>query len=102
MDRRLLTVGRGKKMDQNKRHEGTDAPNKGKHPGFDKDQPQNPGGQPGRDRSQADDEGLRRRPLDAPASPDDGDPDRPGAEPSKHTEATMPPGEGQNPKRRTM
>lgn len=89
-------------MNHDKKKEGNNPPNKGNQQGFDKDQPKNPGSQPNRDRSSADDQGLRRKPLDQPATPDDGDADRPGAEPSKHTEATMPPGEGQTPKRNTM
>ena len=99
-------------MNQNKGHEGTDAPNKGNQQGFDKDQPQNPGGQPSRDRSEADDQGLRRKPDSEPAIPELPDSDVEGVgnegrgnkwnQSEKSTDATMPPGEGQNPKRNTM
>jgi hypothetical protein len=71
---------------------------------FDKDQPDN---RERRDRSQADDrgEGLRRKPQsDEAVIPELEEPHAEGVgnESSKHTEATMPPGEGQNPKRNTL
>ena len=100
-------------MNHNKGHESVNAPNMGNQPDFDNDESQNPEGQPNRDRSQADDQGLRKRPDSEPAIPELPEPDVEGVgnegrentirrDREKSTEATMPPGEGQNPKRNTM
>ena len=93
-------------MNQERKDLGNNPPSKGNQGEFDKDQPQNPGGQPNRDRSQADDraEGLRRKPENPDAIPELDEPDVEGVgkESGTHTDATMPPGEGQNPKRNTM
>ena len=94
------TVAGGNAMNQDKKKRGNNPPNEGNQQGFDERRAEESGSQPNRERSSADDQGLRRKPLDEPATPDDGDTDRPGAEPRQHTEATMPPGEGQTPKRR--
>lgn len=95
----------GKEMNENKGHESTNSPKKGNPQGSENDPQGNPSGQPDRDRSQADDQGLRRRPDSEPAIPELPEPDvegvgNEGGENS--TDATMPPGEGQNPKRNTM
>jgi hypothetical protein len=67
----------------------------------------NPSNSPDRDRSSADDQGqgLRRKPAaDDAAIPELDEPDVEGVgnEGSEHTEATMPPGQGTDPKRNTM
>jgi hypothetical protein len=99
-------------MNQNKGHEGNNPPQKGSQQGADKDQLQNPSGQPGRDRDEADDQGLRRKPDSEPAIPELPEPDVEGVgeegrdrterDRDPHTEATMPPGERQRSKRSTM
>jgi hypothetical protein len=70
---------------------------------FDKDQPHNPGQ---RDRSQADErgEGLRKKPETDAAIPELDEPDVEGVgnEGRSDADATMPPGQGQNPRRNTM
>lgn len=71
-----------------------------------KDQ-KNPSNSPDRDRSSADDQGqgLRRKPAaDDAGIPELDEPDVEGVgnEGSDHTEATMPPGQGTDPKRNTM
>jgi hypothetical protein len=59
-------------------------------------------GDPMRDREQADDrsEGLRRKPDSEPAIPEL--PDEDVEKVDEGGDATMPPGQGQNPKRNTM
>ena len=75
-------------------------------PGFDKDQPQRSPGQRQPDRSDADDRGNRKQGPDDPnaAIPDLEEPNVEGVgnEGGKNTQATMPPGEGQQPNRHTM
>jgi hypothetical protein len=93
-------------MNQNTKNQGKDAPNKGTRVDFDKDQPNEVAGQPIHDRSEADDkgQGLRRKPESEPAAiPELDEPNvESGNEEGKHTEATMPPGQGTDPKRNTM
>lgn len=100
-------------MNQNKGRENTNRGNNDNQRELERDQQGSSAGQAGRDRSEADDQGLRRKPESEPAIPDtpDSDNDDLGNEgrrggmqrdSEKHTEATMPPGEGQNPKRNTM
>jgi hypothetical protein len=100
-------------MNQNKSQKGANPPNKGQEQDFDKDQPASPGGRPNRDRSEVDDQGLRRKPDSEPAIPELPEPDVEGVgnegrgnkwnqDREKHTEGTMPPGEGHNPKRNTL
>ena len=100
-------------MNEKKGLESTTPPNKRDQQGFDKDQPRHPGGQPGRDRSEAGDQGLRRKPDSEPAIPELPEPDVEGVGnegrgnklnqgADEHTEATLPPGEGKSPKRNTM
>jgi hypothetical protein len=91
-------------MDQKKQRQGSGSANPGDQHEFDRDQPDNPNQ---RDRSQADErsQGLRRKPeSDDAAIPELAEPDVEGVgnEGGRHTEATMPPGEGQNPKRNTL
>jgi hypothetical protein len=93
-------------MNQNNKNQGKDAPNKGTRVDFDKDQPGEVAGQPIHDRNQADKrQGLRRKPESEPAAiPELDEPNVEGVgkEEGKHTEATMPPGQGTDPKRNTM
>lgn len=66
---------------------------------------QDPGTGATPDRGQADDQGLRRKPAaDDAAIPELDEPDVEGVgnEGGTHTEATLPPGEGTDPKRNTM
>ena len=84
-------------MNQDNRREGTDRSGKANQ---DTDEAQARGGQAGGGRSEADDQGLRLKPETTPANPDALEAEADDVE--AHTKATMPPGEGQDPKRNTM
>ena len=86
-------------MNEDNRRQGSNPPSQSNQGG---DEPRHRGGQSGSDREQADDQGLRRKPDSESANPDSLGPDDRSKETDKHTQATMPPGEGQNPKRNTI
>jgi hypothetical protein len=96
-------------MSQNDKNQGNDARNKGKgnRAQFDKDQPSEVAGQPIHRPSKADDkgQGLRRKPESREsevAELDEPKVEGVGNDQGKHTEATMPTGQGTDPKRNTM
>ena len=62
-------------MNPNKPLDPTDTPEKRNPQGFDMDQPDNPGARPKRQRSEAGDQVVRRRPDSEPAIPELPEPD---------------------------
>jgi hypothetical protein len=91
-------------MNSNDKDRRNQADHSDRQTGFDKDQPSEVAGQPIHDASRADDrgQGLRRKPQGDDATIPELEEPGGGEERDKHTEATMPPGEGTNPKRNTM
>lgn len=94
-------------MNQNKNNQGEKKPNQGNQQQEFERKPANPSGQPNRGRDSADDrgQGIGNRPDDnEPAIPELDEPDVEGVgeEGRSSTDATMPPGQGKDPKRNTM